>query len=141
MTDAPKLPSGEPLPGGYEIGENIKRRRRELGISQKGLAEKMRERGRDSWHQNTVSRVELGRQDVVVYDDVLALQDILGSDLIEGTGWEPSDRVGAAATRLMIQTAHKDVQQAMERLERVEGVLANYERLLGEKADRDGPTS
>lgn len=67
------------------VGDNIARLRRAVGISQKQLAEIMREAG-FPWHQNTVSRVENDRQTLTDYSEVEALSQALGgSNIFTGT--------------------------------------------------------
>lgn len=66
------------------INENMQRLRKAAKLSQGELAQEMTDRGR-GWHQNTVSRIELGKQELDSLGDVIALQEILGPELIEGT--------------------------------------------------------
>lgn len=66
------------------INENMQRLRKAARLSQSELAQAMTERGRP-WHQNTVSRVELGKQEIDSLGDIIVLQEILGPELIEGT--------------------------------------------------------
>jgi transcriptional regulator with XRE-family HTH domain len=105
------------------ISENMKRLRKAAKLSQGELAEMMTDRGRP-WHQNTVSRIELGKQELDSLDDVIVLQGILGPDLIAGTplarGMDASARVSfhsAAVQELKsIYSSLGELQQATRRL-------------------------
>lgn len=65
------------------IGENIRRLRKAAGLSQVQLADAMRDRGQTHWRQNTVSRVENGRQPLDL-SEFEPLAEILG-DFLQGT--------------------------------------------------------
>lgn len=69
----------------YLIGDNVRALRKTAGLSQAKLAEKMRESGRSTWWQNTVSRVEHNTQPVEDLEDLEALDDILGGGVLRGT--------------------------------------------------------
>lgn len=65
------------------IAENIVRLRKSKGMSQAALADEMRSHGQDHWRQNTVSRVETGKQDLS-FGELRVLTDVLGN-VLEGT--------------------------------------------------------
>ncbi len=56
---------------------NVARLRKRLGMSQTALAQAMQEQGLSHWRQNTVSRVETGKQELSVRE-LRALGEILG---------------------------------------------------------------
>lgn len=64
------------------IARNIVRLRKAKGLSQSALADAMRERGQDHWRQNTVSRVETGKQSPN-FGELRDLTDVLGNVLEE----------------------------------------------------------
>lgn len=123
------------------ISENMKRLRKAAKLSQGELAQLMTERGRP-WHQNTVSRIELGKQELDSLDDVIVLQGILGPDLIAGTplarGMDSSARLSfhsAAVEELKsIYSSLNDLQQSVQRLATLVGTLMEDEggRLLNQ---------
>lgn len=103
------------------IGANIARLRKEAGLSQTALAEAMRAAGHD-WHQNTVSRVENGRQrlDVGEMED---LAQIIDGNFLAGTHVEETMR----------RLARTVVDRAVERrLKRAEVALAQASEALSE---------
>lgn len=75
------MSGGKPTIGGGDdaavIAENIRRLRKEKGLSQAALAAAMREADQGHWHQTTVSRVERGAQRLNL-DEAEALGEILG---------------------------------------------------------------
>lgn len=101
-----------------QINENMRRLRKAAKMSQGALAEKMSEQGRP-WHQTTVSRIEVGSQDLDSLEDVIALQGILGPELIDGT---PLARGMDASARLKFHQAAveelKTIYATMDMLQR-----------------------
>lgn len=70
MTSQPQLPE-EHLAG------NVRRLRDRKGLSQEQLADEMTGRGR-KWHQNTVYRIEVGKQKDISHGEAITLAGILG---------------------------------------------------------------
>lgn len=66
------------------IGENVARLRKDLRLSQEQLAAHMRSAGATHWRQNTVSRVETGKQEPT-FLEVVYLAGILGTEVYRGT--------------------------------------------------------
>ena len=62
--------------------ERIKDRRKARGMTQEDLARAMRGSGQEHWRQNTVSRVEAGRQEPSLHD-ARALIGLFGVDLFD----------------------------------------------------------
>ena len=110
------------------IGENMKRLRKAARLSQGELAQMMTDRGRQ-WHQNTVSRIELGRQELDSLGDINALQGILGTELLDGTALSAGretdkteqTKIYFRAAREMerIKTNLEELSQAAEHLQGV----------------------
>jgi len=117
-----------------QINENMRRLRKAAKMSQGALAEKMSEQGRP-WHQTTVSRIEVGSQELDSLEDIIALQGILGPDLIAGTplarGMDASARANfhsAAVEELKsIYSRLNDLQQSVHRLATLVGTLMEDE--------------
>lgn len=90
------------------VGENVRRLRKAAGMSQAELAAAMRERGQLHWRQNTVSRVENGRQPL----DFLELEplgEILGN-ILDGTAEAQSiSRAFTGRDELATRIAYSDV--------------------------------
>lgn len=76
--------AAEDTPDDAVLATNVARLRQAAGMSQTALADAMRAEGQDHWRQTTASRVERGRQRLTA-GEVLALQRILGPDVIHGT--------------------------------------------------------
>jgi transcriptional regulator with XRE-family HTH domain len=76
------------------VAFNVARLRKGLDMSQTALAEAMQEAGQTHWRQNTVSRVETGKQ-AFSLGEVRALTDILGGDVMAGTFFSQSLRTSA----------------------------------------------
>lgn len=122
----PPKPTSDP-----QLGVNMKAHRRALGLSQKDLAAKMRERGRENWHQNTVSRIELGQQAIVNLGDVRALQDILGVDVAAGSSFSTAFH-GAFNERTMLSRARAMLQQIQESVDELGEFLDHLEQQDGD---------
>lgn len=67
------------------VGTEIRRKRLDVRLSQAALAEEMRKIGQAHWHQNTVSRVEAGKQGVNSLE-LVSLQEILRTPLAPTPG-------------------------------------------------------
>lgn len=80
------------------LAANIARLRRTRRLSQKALAEAMRNHGQDHWRQTTASRVELGQQRLTGAE-VVALQKVLGNEVIAGTELDALLKVSYPAVR------------------------------------------
>ena len=76
------------------VAFNVARLRKRLDMSQTALAEAMQEAGQTHWRQNTVSRVETGKQ-ALSFGEVRVLTDILGGDVMAGTFFSKSLRKSA----------------------------------------------
>lgn len=63
------------------VGASVRKARAAKGMSQKALATAMHDAGLTHWRQNTVSRVENGRQPLDV-EELQALTVILGKDFL-----------------------------------------------------------
>lgn len=79
------------------VGANIARRRRELSMSQTELAKAMQVAGMTHWRQNTVSRIETGKQEISVRE-AEALRGIVG-DVLAGTDFASTVRQAAGEFR------------------------------------------
>ena len=95
------------------VGRNVARLRKAAKLSQRGLAQAMRDAGFDNWHQNTVSRIENGLQAIGTGQEEGKLTELLG-DIFEGTELAKS-----------MDMAGRKIGQVMEvaQLRRVEGEL------------------
>jgi len=112
------------------FGENLRVLRERAGMSQAALAEKMTERG-ISWRQNTVGRVEAGRQPAR-FAEIEALAEILHTS-IGRFSWQSAEAsatemVYAAGARL--RQRYEQVAQAVHELlavqEAAERVIAEH---------------
>ena len=102
------------------IAANVASLRKAQGMSQAALADAMRERGQDHWRQNTVSRVETGKQSLSV-GEVIALEEILGGPLMRGTEFnarfkEFSAHVVRAGTAKRLKRADEALTSALEEI-------------------------
>lgn len=110
----------------------MQRLRKKAKLSQTDLAELMTERGRP-WHQNTVSRIELGKQELDSIGDLNALQGLLGAGILDGTAlamgreadtWERVQIVEEATREIEnIKAGLEKLEQASDRLLSAIGVL------------------
>ena len=122
------------------LSENMRALRKAAKISQGELAEKMAERGRP-WHQTTVSRIERGSQELDSLADITALQDILGTELLDYTplsaGRETDNSKRLKETFDLVQKLERikadlvDLQQAVDDLITDIGPVEPRERLGG----------
>ena len=90
------------------IAFNVVRRRKQLGLSQVALADAMREAGMDHWRQNTVSRIETGKQELT-FREVKVLSQILGNIT---AGIDSFDQVRRAAGELRDSILSRKLQRA-----------------------------
>lgn len=102
------------------VGANVSRLRKRAGLSQTALALAMREAGQTHWRQNTVSRVETGRQSLNV-GEFRALSEILGN-VLEGTPL--GDRLAEAGRSLVRNIVAVRLRNAETALGKVETALA-----------------
>lgn len=123
------MSTGEEHPGddAEVIAFQVARLRRHHGMSQTALAEAMRGAGKTHWRQNTVSRIESGKQGLTV-SEVSALRTILG-DVLAGTSFSEKARQiadaiteRATATRLRnaeaaLSTAQEFIEQALKEIQ------------------------
>ena len=86
-------------PGDEVVAANVRELRSAAGLSQAALAQQMRERGHDHWHQTTVSRVESARQGLRL-GDVAALNEILRGNVLQGAPMFSPENQEAALARL-----------------------------------------
>lgn len=117
------------------LGRNVASLRRGAGLSQQALADEMRHQGMDHWRQTTVSRVESGAQ-VVDCDEWLALEGIVGADVLAGTRYEllgspPRPSAGRARDTHL----RAGFSQAREALEASRRELDKAERYLNDLMD------
>lgn len=89
------------------IARNIVRLRKAKGLSQSALADAMRERGQDHWRQNTVSRVETGKQSLN-FGELRDLTDVLGNVLEE-------TKLGGAMSSLGKHIAEKERKRYLDK--------------------------
>lgn len=94
------------------VAANVERLRKRAGMTQAELAHAMYSAGQTHWRQNTVSRVEHGRQKMG-FEDLEAISGILG-DVLAGT---------AAGERLRKSAWGFQRRILNQRLGRLEGVL------------------
>lgn len=115
------------------IGQLIALHRRNKRISQGDLARIMREAGHDTWAQNTVSRVELGKQNLRM-NEIETLREVLDADLLYGTDLSATiQRTGRQAMLMKAQDHARHVRNAMEELDIVLSRLEDdIESLKGE---------
>lgn len=113
------------------MGAEIRRIRKDKGLSQQQLADSMREHGQDHWRQNTVSRVEAGRQSLDIAE-LEALQQCLGTEALLQL-----IRVTASATyskvdrKLDLQlNADNQVSVVLKLIEEAHVTLDNYAKDL-----------
>lgn len=113
-------PSADDLRDQALTGANVARLRKEKGLSQTALAVAMREAGHQ-WHQNTVSRVENGAQELN-FNEISDLTDLVGP-VLHGTGLERT-----------LQRAGKNIvdQGILSRLRKAEEALAEATTYLSE---------
>jgi transcriptional regulator with XRE-family HTH domain len=113
------------------IGANVARLRKAKGLSQTALAKAMRTAGHD-WHQNTVSRIENGRQ-AVHMREMEHLEPVLGGDLLDGTKFaatfaEQWKSFGEEMINRLVQrrleTAESALAKATEELRQLRELLA-----------------
>lgn len=125
----PPEPAADP-----QLGANMKERRRALGLSQKDLATKMREQGRENWHQNTVSRIELGQQELVNLGDITALREILGVEVLAGSTFSKALQ-GVFNEQTMIVRAREMLGQIQESVSELEEFLDYLEERLDDESE------
>lgn len=101
------------------LAENIRARRQAAGLSQADLSSKMKKSGHTNWHQNTVSRVEAGRQ-MVRSAEYRTLTTILGPGLLDGTN-------AGGALRLALANSMQSSVRA-EFITRIEHIRDEAER-------------
>lgn len=127
------------------VGQNIAKLRGIAGLKQAELATAMRAAGATHWHQNTVSRIENGKQRIAIRD-LRPLSGILGEGVLEGTVLsEMMSDIGGAVKRYYssvlpadgslqraAQLASEAVRQRMisTRLDTIEGTLDGVEESL-----------
>lgn len=119
----------------YYIGENVRMLRKAAGLSQAKLAEKMREAGRATWWQNTVSRVEKNSQPVEDMEDLEALGDILDGNLLKGTPLggmfkEWSDKVVLANVERRLLSAQEALNAAQQDLDLVAKLVESQRKKM-----------
>jgi transcriptional regulator with XRE-family HTH domain len=109
-----------------QVGINIAAARKAEGLTQIQLAEQMRQRGH-GWQQNTVSRIEGGKQalDVTEIED---LAEVLSTDFLAGT------QLGAALDSLSRTMANQlidnQLRQAEQALAAASDALAVLKRTI-----------
>lgn len=119
------------------IGENMQRLRKKAKLSQTELAELMTERGRP-WHQNTVSRVELGKQELDSIGDVNALQTILGVGILDGTALALGREADAWERNYVAKEATQEIGTIKARLEELGSAVGRLEDALAVLEPRPG---
>lgn len=116
------------------VGANIRFARTEKGLSQAALADAMREAGQGHWRQNTVSRVENGRQEVYL-GELDALERILGG-VLAGTELESALRdMGNTAQRVITVKRLRQVHQALIEAEKV---ISELRAIYGDRPEGGG---
>ena len=126
----PPPPRSEP-----QIGFNMRELRKAAGLSQGELAERMRDEGRSSWWQNTVSRIELGRQAVVTLADIMALQKILGTEVVEGT--ELSAAMKDVAREAFVAKARTEITNISEQIMELSDANERLSKIIDALAGQD----
>lgn len=109
----------QPITPDPQLSANLKKLRRAAGLSQAELAKRMRELGRTNWHQNTVSRIELGKQEVIVLADIRALGEILDKGILRDT------HLGRMLTDLGTKGLVLKLQAEVERAEQLHSELGD----------------
>lgn len=95
------------------LASNVQRQRKVLGMSQTELAAAMVKAGRTHWRQNTVSRVETGKQELS-FGDLRALQGILGP-ITEGMpSMERATKAAGALKDVILSRKLQAVQAQLE---------------------------
>lgn len=110
-------------------GANVARLRKEKGLSQTALAEVMREQGHD-WHQNTVSRIENGRQSLSV-GEVRHLGRILGGNVLAGTALGKS--MSELASTLTDAAIANGLREAVAALAKAMEALTDVQELIEDR--------
>jgi transcriptional regulator with XRE-family HTH domain len=118
------------------FGANVRALREEKGMSQSALAAAMTERGY-AWHQQTVGRVEAGRQSVR-FGEIEQLAEILKTsvDRFRWTQPEASATLYIYSAGTRVVRSAEDVANAVERLL---GDIGAAERTLTMTADTPYP--
>lgn len=109
--------------------------RKAAGLSQGELAERMRDEGRSNWWQNTVSRIELGRQAVVTLADIMALQKILGTEVVEGT--ELSAAMKDVAREAFVAKARTEITNISEQIMELSDANERLSKIIDALAGQD----
>ena len=114
-------------------GDQIKRLRKAASISQGRLADLMREHGRETWWQTTVSRIERGSQEVRDLEDIEALTDIFdGAGVLRrsvATGDALTDTIDAT-TRNWVEGEVQKARDAIALAQRANDALAQAQESL-----------
>lgn len=117
------------------IGSNMQQLRKAKKLSQGELAQAMTERGRP-WHQNTVSRIELGKQELDSIGDLNALQGILGTEILDGTALAVGRENDSSKHLQIIDDATKELKNIKAGLEELEQATDRLLSVFGELGPR-----
>ena len=107
-----------------KIGERIKRRRQELGWSQRELAAKM-----NYSHHSTLARIESGQVDVT-QSKIVQFANVLGVSTAYLMGWEEKKEQSAESElsiikKEFIQKIEKMTDAQIEKLEQILALVEN----------------
>lgn len=128
------------------IGANVRKARTDRGLSQAELARRMYDAGQTHWRQNTVSRVENGKQPLNA-GEIQALAAILEKDLLEGspvfgelknTIQKMAPALKTANTRAAIRQMRRHFNAAKEEMGEVEAFLTILEATWWSSDDSQG---
>lgn len=122
------------------IGAQIKQLRKGSRMSQEELASRMRESEQTHWHQNTVSRVEAGKQRVNLAE-IHALNAILGGNVIEGFDQQGLSSLNVSYVNLIdsqLSFLTGSLEGIQERLRYLRQATAELRYLSGERNWGDG---
>jgi transcriptional regulator with XRE-family HTH domain len=119
------------------IAENLRAARLHVGLTQKQLAERMRDGGWPGFEQQTITRYEAGQRKVTA-GEADALANILGTDII--TLLRPAG-IGLQSWRIrgLLRTLSETREQAAALRLRQSNLRADLERLV--KTARDDGTA
>lgn len=111
------------------MAANVMRLRKARGMNQTALADAMRAAGQGHWRQTTVSRVELGKQRLTG-GEVMALQKILGNEVIDGTAMDTLmkvsyPRVREDAARRALAEAEQALAHALQTVQQLRALYTD----------------
>lgn len=123
------MPTSEGRAANQNLPGNIRRFRERKEMSQAELAAEMTDRDW-TWHQNTVYRVEAGKQEIS-YGEVKDIAAILGVRVMD-LEWSGPEANAAALVDRTTWILHRDADEAADALMRLHAARSSAERALEE---------